>query len=401
MPMQFNSVIHALANNSPLENIVFLLAQEISHPLLVMDASFHYLACSTKERLEDEIWDDFLGGVSKEQAYPDVAYTIYLMMEVMNSSEPILSDFQGQRQKRVVGKIFSGSLTLGYYVCLSNGIAFEKDYVNTFSILSSLLSIALLRHVHQIGEPVLPGQKVLKKLLSKEKSVQDYSSSILSSLFLKESEDVYQLLYIPLAQSMIDTGTWQHACAQIEGLLAHPVSLLYESALVIFFSCSKEEGLLKENILSILKAYSLHGVLSLSFHNLSYLYSAYLQAKKAAFFYTSKPLEDYESLLFTDLIHTLNKDEAERFLHPDVFVLYGLEEKKRKEVLLTLKTYLECAGSITRTAQKLYTHRNTIVYRLDSLQQLLTSDLKNGTYCIHLYLSLLLYESIFEKEQDI
>jgi hypothetical protein len=38
--MQFDSVIHALANNSSLENIVILLAKEICHPLLVMDASF-------------------------------------------------------------------------------------------------------------------------------------------------------------------------------------------------------------------------------------------------------------------------------------------------------------------------------------------------------------------------
>jgi hypothetical protein len=399
--MQFDSVIHALANNSSLENIVILLAKEICHPLLVMDASFHFLACSTKEKLEDEIWDDFLGGVSKEQAYPDVTYTIYLMMEVMNSSEPILSDFQGQRQQRIIGKIFSGSLTLGYYVCLSNGTVFEEDYVNTFSVLSSFLSIALLRHVHQIGEPVLPGQKVLKKLLSKEKSLQDYPSSMLSSLFPKESENVYQLLYIPLSKNMIDTGTWQHTRAQIEGLPEHPVSLLHESALVIFFSYSKENRSLEENILSILKAYSLHGILSLSFHNLSYLYSAYLQAKKTADFYTGQPLENYETLFFRDLIHALEKDEPQHFLHPDVYVLYGLEEKKRKELLLTLKTYLECAGSITRTAQKLYTHRNTIVYRLDAIGQLLSNDLKDGAYCMHLYLSMLLYESIFEKEQDI
>ncbi|UOQ84168.1 PucR family transcriptional regulator [Gracilibacillus salinarum] len=48
-----------------------------------------------------------------------------------------------------------------------------------------------------------------------------------------------------------------------------------------------------------------------------------------------------------------------------------------KDMLATLETYIECNGNLKEVANRLFVHRNTVVYRLDKISNLLQIDLKN------------------------
>jgi GAF domain-containing protein len=52
------------------------------------------------------------------------------------------------------------------------------------------------------------------------------------------------------------------------------------------------------------------------------------------------------------------------------------DRRKGTELLPTLETYLECAGNLTKTSERLYVHRNTLIQRLERLQSLCDIDIQ-------------------------
>jgi hypothetical protein len=73
-------------------------------------------------------------------------------------------------------------------------------------------------------------------------------------------------------------------------------------------------------------------------------------------------------------------------LHPGVEGL--LENPQYLPLLQTLETYLDLAGSVVATARALRLHRTSLYYRLQRVEELAATDLKNGDERLALHLSI-------------
>ena len=62
------------------------------------------------------------------------------------------------------------------------------------------------------------------------------------------------------------------------------------------------------------------------------------------------------------------------------------------ELLNTLEVYFDCNGNITRAAQELYRHRNTIIYRLEKIKEILETDLLNPEENFNFQLAFKMYK---------
>ena len=60
---------------------------------------------------------------------------------------------------------------------------------------------------------------------------------------------------------------------------------------------------------------------------------------------------------------------------PDVLALLAYDAEHRTELLPTLRCYLEHGSNIVRAAEAMFVHRNTLVYRLGRIQELVGLDL--------------------------
>jgi sugar diacid utilization regulator len=67
--------------------------------------------------------------------------------------------------------------------------------------------------------------------------------------------------------------------------------------------------------------------------------------------------------------------------------LVGLGEIKQKEYITTLRVYLENNRSVSRTAQRLYLHRNTVTYRIKKILDVLEVDLEDPNQFLAVYLA--------------
>jgi hypothetical protein len=75
---------------------------------------------------------------------------------------------------------------------------------------------------------------------------------------------------------------------------------------------------------------------------------------------------------------TDNPDELQRFYAETVEPLVAYDEQYETELLGTLETFLEADGNVAGTAQRLFTHRHTIYYRLERVRELTGLDVSSS-----------------------
>jgi sugar diacid utilization regulator len=73
-----------------------------------------------------------------------------------------------------------------------------------------------------------------------------------------------------------------------------------------------------------------------------------------------------------------NPAELQRFYAETVEPLVAYDEQYETELVRTLETFLEADGNVAGTAQRLFTHRHTIYYRLERVRELSGLDVSSS-----------------------
>ena len=72
-----------------------------------------------------------------------------------------------------------------------------------------------------------------------------------------------------------------------------------------------------------------------------------------------------------------NPSELQRFHEETVAPLVAYDEQYETELVRTLETFLDSDGNVANTAQKLFTHRHTVRYRLERVKELTGLDVQS------------------------
>ncbi|HTC58973.1 MAG TPA: helix-turn-helix domain-containing protein [Solirubrobacteraceae bacterium] len=73
-----------------------------------------------------------------------------------------------------------------------------------------------------------------------------------------------------------------------------------------------------------------------------------------------------------------NPSELQRFFAETVEPLVAYDEQYETDLLQTLETFLEADGNVAGTAQRLFTHRHTVYYRLERVRELTGLDVSSS-----------------------
>jgi DNA-binding PucR family transcriptional regulator len=73
-----------------------------------------------------------------------------------------------------------------------------------------------------------------------------------------------------------------------------------------------------------------------------------------------------------------NPSELQRFFAETVEPLVAYDEQYETDLVRTLETFLEADGNVAGTAQRLFTHRHTIYYRLERVRELSGLDVSSS-----------------------
>ena len=129
-------------------------------------------------------------------------------------------------------------------------------------------------------------------------------------------------------------------------------------------------------------------------NDLSQLADSYRESWQALII--GKRLRDTQKIFFIkdlhieELLTSINKGIKKRFL--DMTLKKLLVQSDELELLKTIKAWCECGFSPIKASKELNIHRNTLLYRIDKIEQICGIDLRDFKTALSLYLSVLLRE---------
>jgi len=91
-----------------------------------------------------------------------------------------------------------------------------------------------------------------------------------------------------------------------------------------------------------------------------------------------KHISYYEDILIYQLLNSIgSKEKLKEFYSSTVGKLYLYDSRNNTNFVETLEQYFYCNGNISTAAQKMFMHRNTMIYRIEKIKGILDSELKD------------------------
>ncbi|MEO8973608.1 MAG: GAF domain-containing protein [Ktedonobacteraceae bacterium] len=85
-------------------------------------------------------------------------------------------------------------------------------------------------------------------------------------------------------------------------------------------------------------------------------------------------------------------DDLRDMYQDQVARIANYDRRKGTDLLDTLEIYLECAGNLTKTSNRLFVHRNTLIQRLDRLQSLCEIEMQERANWLTLQVAIKVYK---------
>jgi DNA-binding PucR family transcriptional regulator len=136
------------------------------------------------------------------------------------------------------------------------------------------------------------------------------------------------------------------------------------------------------------------GVSGNEYESFQYIEKSYQQAlnvlrMKRLLTEEMKSIHSYADLGIYRLIPSLlERNAEEKYENQRLKSLIQYDEENENNLLLTLETYLDCAGKVNLTAHKLHIHPNTLAYRLRRISEVADIHLDDPNQRITLFIDL-------------
>lgn len=97
----------------------------------------------------------------------------------------------------------------------------------------------------------------------------------------------------------------------------------------------------------------------------------------------------YENFMVDQLLDCIpDKQVLEDFVRLSIGSLREYDLEHGTNLVKTLEIYFECNANVSIASKKLFLHRNSLIYRMDRIKEILNSDLKNPTELLALQVGL-------------
>ncbi len=379
------ALLNSLIKGKGLNYIVQVGSEILGNPVFLVDAASKLLAASSNTNVDDVFWNDLANlGYGIDENLTPYVQTGYAD-KVAQSARPLMLDSVSPKNlKRIVGKIQVKGRLIGYIAVLENNQKLKEEDIILTELLCDVIASEMQKSKIYNDLAGVKHEFLLMDLLNNRIENEELVRERSMGLFHSPIKNLY-VAAINLYEGGRNARFPGYLRWTCEKLLPECKSVYFNDHIVLLFnSRSKaqwEET--KEKLTEILKKYNISSGLSLIFHDILDTKRHFLQAEKGfrlgQLLNRKELLFNYEDLYIYDLLSCLKKDiNADNFTHPNIVNLIRYDKSNGTDYYNTLLEYLLCAGNITKTAGKLFLHRNTVVHRVNRIQEILDMNLEDG-----------------------
>lgn len=219
---------------------------------------------------------------------------------------------------------------------------------------------------------LLMGETFDRKMLDTQLSYQQWGL-----------DDVYYLTLIEVTGGSDKNFTGRNLDMLMQTLLYHSHSYVPVKKTPYILLLSTYRPNAEGELLNFLKALETHNPINISFslpcngvENMRFLYPQALYALNTGkILHPKEPFHDFFDYALNFVIESGSLEDCVKACMPSVVTLWLMYQKQKDELFPTLKTYLDHERSITKTSEVLFTHRNTVAYRIKKIREILRRNL--------------------------
>ena len=356
--MDLQTFLNDFMNKDDLNLLVRDAAGLFECPAMVVDMAFHVIAWHCEPDFEDA---PFRTSIQRGSLTYETGSIL-----AGSDTQAHLIHLEDSPYKRRFSLLMTGGTPVGYLILVDVGDRLEREDARVFSAVESALAKQLMLESSRGGTVQSAEEAVLQRLL--EGRFTD------EALFELQAESAGLKYMAPRRMALANlelyrSTNWSENALRSTILDYFPKSrpLVHEGSVVFFLNSDPDMGLFR----SLSRQFNLRVVISAPIGRLFTLPEVYAAARALMdvlltrvnhpFAVLSEP---YQALL---LVRRLS-GSAELML-PCVKALMERDAADDTLYCLTLYTYLICHHSLQETCERLYTHRNTVLYRVRRMKE--------------------------------
>ena len=382
-----------------IQNIAETASLVCGQPVVITDAAFHVLGISPKSKQNEDIWDIML---EKGYAPQEMVMCFYneKYMEFANSShESTLVNWGPLAKKpRVMTPVLIKGAVEGYVGMLCSNELYNASYDEAVRIIAKAVAIAMEGNT-EIDISNNPLAKVFisdlfRNLILTNQRLNDWQSK----LGLNAKMD-FRLIGIKPSNAA-GHGILKYLLNSTLSSFPNQISIIIENTLyLLLFSSSKGfmEQELKIQLNSILKSFNAYCGISRSITDLlkfdTYRQQVDILLNVVPRLYSNQNTFEYDHYSLESILSvTLDHLDYENYSAPEINLLKRFDRENSTVYLESLRVYLQLMGNSKDASKALNIHRNTLLYRIHKIEDILSIDLTNSDLFIRLLLSFRLIE---------
>jgi hypothetical protein len=358
-------------------------------PLLVLDDTFHVAAHYLPLGFSDALFETAVrrgeisyeaGAIISENAMLTAGWADYVQL----ADSPYLRRF---------APLVSAGVRLGFLICVDTDGHLEKIPPQTWELVEHILSKQMFVEASHQDKLFETAEDILMHLLD-----GGFSSA---AHFQLQASGTYLADFHPRAFALIDLETYhsaymgkRHLKEELEAQIPDSHPFLYKGDVFLFLHREGDGDIFSE----LAEEFQLKILISAPIDDLFTLPQLYRTAREALELMKDARFHG-ESVCSAQQLRTplllKNLEGRGDLVSPELRRLAVHDREKGTQYCETLYHYLTCCHSLIKTSNALYTHRNTVLYRIRRLQEDFLIPLEDPSLHADLLLgvSLILFES--------
>ncbi|WP_394522678.1 PucR family transcriptional regulator [Lacrimispora sp. JR3] len=378
-----------------MHNIAKTASVTCGQPVIITDAAFHVLGIFPDTKQNDNIWDTML---MENCAPQDMVMSFYheKYMEFANSNpESTLVNWGSVAEKpRVMTPILIKDIVEGYAAMMCPAEEYSASHDEAIKIIAKAAAIEMERStkVNLINKPL--AKVFISNLFNNLVRTETQLNTWMSNLGLTEKFH-YRLIGIKPVQPS-GQGVLKYLISEITAKYPGQISIIRENILyVLLFSSNKNFD--QKELESLLRSFDAYCGISREFTDLM-KFNSYRQQVETLLhtitkLHPDRTVFEYDGYLLEAMLSiAMEHMDRENFLAPEIKQLREYDGENHAGYLETLKVYLQSMGNIAKSAKILHIHRNTMLYRINRIEELLSMELNQPSQFMRLLLSLYLID---------
>ncbi len=382
---------------------IIKIAYEIFHrPVLLTDENYRLLYQYPKRKLNQDIWDALYdtGTLPLDTVWE--YQKIFLTDKPAGIYEPFYADWGPAFEfPRILGEVYTRSKKILGHIAI-----FMMDFElqpNDLEITKIFIQALLIKMSHR-NNNILTNSGYLKDLLSPDTSSQ--LKTLACSILQKYLKGNFCLMVTPIGESAAQRAYAASAVNRLNTTYRDSISTIYDNCIVTLLGemstpiqTCKERTFLIRVASTLQQSYKYTGF-SNSFQELSDIRVYYPQAYYTAMLRMGDICFYSDSIPHPAFALLMHHVPMQTFMHPVLDEIRYYDQAHATMYFETLKCYSLTMHNKDATANILCIHRNTLLYRLNRIQEIFHLPFEEPQIALSLLNSFQMWEVCSRKEKN-